>query len=425
MTTVSRDLPERPHLDVPKREARELLAAWRAAQPEALDRIRRRHPKYHDASAAALKSAPFLLADAQLVIAGEYGFRNWMTLKLKIEAHSVLGALRVAIHADRREDVVRILTEHPQLLPVPVWSGNWGPPMSHAANLGRLGIVQAVAQLGAQDFQQAFDRALLQGEIETARWLHAQGAKLVPGIVMGACETLEPAGLRFLLELGAPLCDRRGNRLAPLAAALGTYCRAPERKHAVLNLLAPHYELPDTPMMAFHRGQLGRLETFLQNDPSLVARHYSRREIYPPEVGCCDDDVTGGMCGTPTAGTTLLHLAIDFEEREIFDLLLTHGADVNARAAIDGAGFGGHTPLFHTVVNCGRPGEPQAEMARVLLARGASPQLRTTLRKFLDWRAEPGWHEAFDVTPVQWAEAFPEKNWVNERALDLLRQATS
>ena len=32
MATVSRRLPQRPHLDIPKREARELLNAWRAAQ---------------------------------------------------------------------------------------------------------------------------------------------------------------------------------------------------------------------------------------------------------------------------------------------------------------------------------------------------------------------------------------------------------
>jgi len=32
MATVSRGLPQRPHLDIPKREARELLNAWRVAQ---------------------------------------------------------------------------------------------------------------------------------------------------------------------------------------------------------------------------------------------------------------------------------------------------------------------------------------------------------------------------------------------------------
>jgi len=68
---------------------------------------------------------------------------------------------------------------------VPVRSGNWGPPMSHAANLGRLEIIKAIAALGAKDFQHPFDRTLLQGRIECARWLHEHGAKLAPGIVMG------------------------------------------------------------------------------------------------------------------------------------------------------------------------------------------------------------------------------------------------
>jgi hypothetical protein len=97
--------------------------------------------------------------------------------------------------------------------------------MSHAANLGRLEIIQAIDALGARDHQHAFDRALLQGQIACARWLHAQGAKLAPGIVMGTCETLNAAGFSFLLELGAPLTDDRGNRLAPLALVLETYGR--------------------------------------------------------------------------------------------------------------------------------------------------------------------------------------------------------
>ena len=40
MPTVSRRLPEKPDLDVPKREARSLLKEWQAKLPEALDRVR-------------------------------------------------------------------------------------------------------------------------------------------------------------------------------------------------------------------------------------------------------------------------------------------------------------------------------------------------------------------------------------------------
>jgi ankyrin repeat protein len=123
------------------------------------------------------------------------------------------------------------------------------------------------------------------------------------------------------------------------------------------------------------------------------------------------------MHWTPIDGTTLLHLAIDFREGEVFDWLLARGADVNARAAIDARGFGGHTPLFNAVV-CGP--WPDASMTRSLLERGADRDVRASLRKFLDWIEDPRWHEASHVTPAEWARGFPENGWVNLEALRLL-----
>ena len=287
--------------------------------------------------------------------------------------------------------------------------------MSHAANLGRLGIIEAMAALGARDFQHAFDRALLQGQLECARWLLAHGATLAPGLVMGCCETLNVEGFDFLADAGAPITDQHGNRLAPLVLVLETYARNPAGKHAILASLARRgYDLPDTPIMAFHRGDVAALEAHLRRDPALLSRRFTLREIYPPELGC---QPGGGMHWTPIDGTTLLHLAIDFEEREIFDWLLARGADVDARATVDAEGFGGHTPLFNTVVV--HPGG-DATFARALLDRGASPAVRASLRKFLDWREEPGWHEARDVTAAEWGRGFPERGWVNEAALRLL-----
>jgi ankyrin repeat protein len=422
MATVSRTLPRQPHLDIPKRQARELLREWRAARPEAIDRIRRRHPKFAAADEAAIRAATFRLSDAQLVIAREYGFAHWTQLKERIHSNSLAGVLQTAIRADDGDTVVRVLRDNPKLLHVPVWSGNWGPPMSHAANLGRLEIIKAVAKLGARDFQHAFDRALLQGQIESAKWLLEHGAKLAPGIIMGTCETLNADGLRFLSELNAPFTNERGNRLAPLALALETYCRNPEGKHKVLEVFAQHrYKLPDTPIMAFHRGQVDRLKDHLRRDPGLIERRFTLREIYPPELGCAEDG-RSGMHGTPIDGTTLLHLAIDFDEQEIFDLLLQHGADANARATVDTAGFGGHTPLFNAIVSCayacGR--QRDALMAKALLRGGAKPTVRTNLRKFLDWQETPGWHEAREVTPEEWGQNFPEESWVNSAALELL-----
>src|SRR5262249_45952324 len=141
MATVSRGLPERPHLDVPKREARELLNQWRQGRPEALDRIRGRHPKYKNTGDDALKAAPLRLSHAQLGVARESGVSNWTALKQRIASGPAAVALHAAIRAGDREAVVALLRASPEMLHLPVRSGNWGPPMSHAANLGRLEII--------------------------------------------------------------------------------------------------------------------------------------------------------------------------------------------------------------------------------------------------------------------------------------------
>jgi hypothetical protein len=422
MPTVSRDLPDRPHLDVPKRLARELLKEFRAGVPAAIERVRMRHPKFKHTGEKLPAPEQFRLSDAQLVIAREYALSNWTQLKDRFLASEPARLLWIAIRADDRDEVARLLREHPKLLHIPLWSGNWGPPMSHAANIGRLEIIKLLAGMGARDFQHAFDRALLQGQLECARWLHERGAKLLPGIIMGACETLNANGLQFLAELRAPFTDGDGDPLAPVALVLGTYSRDPEGKHEVLKIFQRQgYQFPDTPMMAFHRGDAQRLRQFLERDPKLVERRFSLSEIYPRELGCSAENP--GMCGTPIEGNTLLQLAIDFDEQEIFDLLLAAGADVNARAALDKDGFGGHTPLFNAVISCasicGR--QKDAAMSRELLERGALPETRATVRKFLDWQETPCWHEARDVTALEWAETFPHQNWVNPEAVRLLQ----
>jgi len=224
-------------------------------------------------------------------------------------------------------------------------------------------------------------------------------AKLVPGIIMGPCETLSASGFKFLLELGAPLVNQHGDRLAPLALALGTYGRNPAGKHAILQLFREQgYDLPDTPMMAFHRGDLVRLRAHLHEDPRLLDRRFMLREIYPPECGCPNEG-RSGMHWTPIDGTTLLHLAIDFREREIFDWLLAEGIDVDARALIDGEGFGGHTALFNSSYGA------RAGMRRSLLpcSNAALPAMHApACGNFLDWCEQPHWHEARNVTPAEW-----------------------
>jgi hypothetical protein len=424
MSTVSRGLPAQPHLDVPKKQARELLRQCKEKSTDALDRVRRQHAsRFHTADDDTIATR-LKLSDAQLVIAREYGFSSWTQLKERITGNTTALLIDQAIRSNDATAVTQLLTAYPNLLHVPVRSGNWGPPMSHAATMGLLDMVKTIAALGAKDFQHALGRALLHGDIETAQWLHEQGTEFLPGEIMGSCETLNERGFGFLDDANVPLTNEKGDALAPLAMVLETYSRHPDGKHAILQRFkARGYQWADTPMMAFHEGDLDRLKYHWQRDPQLIHRRFSYREIYPPELGCTDDG-RSGLHGTPIDGTTLLHLSIDFDERAIFDWLLEQGAHVNAAAIVDKDGFGGHTPLFNAIVSDAYVNGRQrdAYMVRRLLDLGADINVRVNLRKYLDWREEPGWHIAKNVTPLEWAAGFPERGWVNREAVSMIER---
>jgi hypothetical protein len=241
---------------------------------------------------------------------------------------------------------------------------------------------------------------------------------------MGPCETLSPSGLALLFELGAEFADEDGDAIAPVALLLQTYSRYPEGKHRCLELVAKRgIELPDTPPMAVHRGRIDLLEAHLDRDPHLFTRIFSHEEIYPPELGCHADHSLA-LHGTPVAGTTLLHLCVDYDEIEIARWLLERGADVNAKAKIDTDGFGGHTPLFGCVVSqpyrVGR--QKDAAFARLLLDHGADPSARASLRKRIRFVADESMHEYRNVTPLSWGERFHDQDWVDRAAMRLIAE---
>jgi ankyrin repeat protein len=407
---ADRHLPVRPNLEQLKHQAKDLLRALRQGDPSALAELHRNHPRPVEPGAARL-------ADAQLALARSYGLPSWPRLVLACR-------MTDAIWRDDADAVRNLVLKHPRLLREDARGvdGNWGPPMSYAANLGRDRIIALLRELGAADLQHAFDRACLQGKLETARKLYAMGARPVPGSVMGPAETQSGSGLALLLELGATIADEHGDRLAPVAMVLQTYCRNPKGKHRCLELFAEHgVELPDTPPIAVHRGRVDLLERHLRRDPGLLSRTFSHREIYPPELGC-DADESLALHGTPLAGATLLHLCVDNDEMEIARWLLERGADANARAEVDAESFGGHTPLFGCVVSQPyRVGLRRDDaFARLLLDHGADPNARASLRKRLRFVEDESTHEYRDVTPLAWGERFHDQAWANEAAMRLI-----
>jgi ankyrin repeat protein len=413
-----RHFPVRPNLEQLKHQAKDLLRAIRQGDAAAVSELWKHSPGTMGPTAAKL-------ADAQFVLARSYGLPNWPRLVIACR-------MTDAIWRGDVEAVRNLILKNPKLLHGAargIADSNWGPPMSYAANVGQDAIIQMLREMGAEDVQHAFDRACLQGQLNTPRKLHAMGARVTPGCVMGPCETLNDAGLALLFELGAELADPHGDRLAPVALLLETYCRGPEGKHRCLELVAERgIELPDTPVMAVHRGRIDLLERHLRHAPQMLNRTFPHEETYPPALGCHADHSLA-LHGTPLAGTTLLHMCVDFDEIEIARWLIAKGADVNTRAEIDADGFGGHTPLFGCVVSqsymCGR--QRDGEFARLLLDHGADPNARASLRKRLRFVEDESMHEYHNITPLSWGERFhgpgsPGHTWVSKPAMQLIAE---
>jgi len=86
---MSRSLPARPNLDQYRKQAKDLLKAWKAGDADARRRVREHHPRFSDGRGA---DTPIALADAQLVLAREHGFRHWVAFTREVVRRSGRGA---------------------------------------------------------------------------------------------------------------------------------------------------------------------------------------------------------------------------------------------------------------------------------------------------------------------------------------------
>ena len=412
-TEPIRHLPVRPNLQQLKHQAKDFLKALHSEEPGAV-------AEYRQLCRSQGEPKEAKLTDAQYVLAKSYGLSSWPRLVLACQMTHAIWENDVSAVRD-------LVLAHPKLLKESArgMQDNWGAPLSYAATVGRTDIIQLLKSLGATDLQHAFERACLKGHIDIARDLLSAGAKPVPGSVMGPCETLNGEGLKFQLEMGAPLSDDKGDSLAPVACILETYSRNPEGKHLCLSIVAQHgVKLPATPPMAVHCGRLDLLEAHLKQDPKLFTRTFTHEEIFPPELGC-NSDHRYALCGSPLGGTTLLHMCMDYDEYDIAKWILDQGGPVDVPASVDVDGFGGHTALFGCVISqpyrVGR-GNPE-RLIRLLLSHGANVNTRASIRKELRFVEDETLHEYRDVTPRAIGEQFHDQDWVNKPALKLIIEA--
>jgi hypothetical protein len=414
-----RRLPVHPDLEQLQRQAKEFLNALHAGDPEAVAEWREQNEK-GDSSAARL-------ADAQRVIARSYQVASWMRL-----VHHV--KLADAIWRDDLDLVREIITSNRDMIREQVLirgDSNWGPPMTYAANLGRDRIIRFLHDQGARDLESAAGRAALQGQVQTVHLILELAGRpsLAKLSLAGPAYTLNVEGTAVLLTLGARPLGANGVDTNTMEHLLGTDSRNPEAKHRILEMYVEHgFEPPDTPVMALHRGRLDLLGAHLERDPGLLTRTFDIKDIYPLAPACSREPHTAQ--GTPVHGTTLLHIAAYFDELEIARWLLDRGMDPNVKSATDAEGFGGYTALFSTVVaqhnfwvNYGKGQPDDATFTRLLLDKGADPNVRASLRARLEEGHGGGPERQYrNVTPLGWAEQYHARIFVSRESMRLIEE---
>ena len=121
----SRTLPPRPDLAQLKRQASELQREHRDRRQSAAARIIAHHPRFAHASPGEVLAAKLALADTQLVIAREYGFESWASLKhfvetgrrvARFEPHPQFPDALAALVAGDIERLDALLAAHPELV---------------------------------------------------------------------------------------------------------------------------------------------------------------------------------------------------------------------------------------------------------------------------------------------------------------------
>ena len=165
----TKQFPAHPSLEQYKKQAKELLQAFRSAEMDAMHRVRRNHPRFRKLAEAEFRSAPFALADAQWVIAREHGLESWskfthymQDLARKDSPISIFESAADAVVAGDLDTLARLLREGPSLI------------RARSAREHQSTLLHYIAANGIEDFRQKTPKNV----VAVARMLLEAGAEV-------------------------------------------------------------------------------------------------------------------------------------------------------------------------------------------------------------------------------------------------------
>jgi ankyrin repeat protein len=113
---------------------------------------------------------------------------------------------------------------------------------------------------------------------------------------------------------------------------INMYSRGPLFKECVRAFVDNGLEFDDKTLLSVLLDDSTSLDAQLSTNKKLLTKKYSFDCTF-----------------TPLYEASLLHICAEYNHLSCAKILVNHGADINAKAGFDENGFGGHTPVFHTV----------------------------------------------------------------------------
>lgn len=341
-------LPERPHLDQLKKQAKDLLALYRSGAADAFARFRNALPAARGKSDAEIAALRLRLADAQSCVARDYGFASWADLASFVAARNALAGDRPRViltllgliyagditgGSGRAHPTVaaRVLDEQPDLV---------GDDPYLACAVGDL---EALRRETAQD----------------PAWVNRAGGPLIlpPLVAVTHSSLVRLPAYRERLRAAAKLLLDAG--ADPNQSVASRWMASPSASDMAHPLSALYGAAGQNHDVALTRLLLAR-----GADPNDGESLYHSLE---------DLDCTRLLlsAGARVTGTNALYRALDLDGPEPLRLLLAHGGDANEPATSQPTSDWG-TPLLWAIRRRRSPDHVAA-----LLDAGADPLVKT------------------------------------------------
>jgi ankyrin repeat protein len=384
----TRKLPERPDLGQLKRQAKELLDAYRSGDNEAAAEVNR---FYRDA-----EPSTFALHDAQFVIARSYGYGSWPKLKAFVDGVTVKRLVE-AVRANNAAEVSAILNVRPELVNT-VEASNYEFTALHYAVFARMPEMTRLLMRHGADPHAGISP---HNEATTARTIAAERGYDEIAEIIREEEARREAGRPAAEDVPAELMQALGG--ADEEGVIGFVDRLPELvrfempgSRRTLLHLASALLMPRLARVLLDRGAAVNAKTSDGATPldvlglfcdsserasgaaavaKLLLDRGAARTLRAAVILGDTEALRAGLSGsarhTPEDDQGwLLRLAVDYDRLDILKLLLDSGLDPDARARVEGVDevtFTWGMPLYQ----CARYGKHA--MAEILLERGADP----------------------------------------------------